>query len=53
MKKKGFRLYKWLPFIALLSQYLGQKSVLEESESISSIIPSSCIFHNHLEAFFR
>ena len=51
-EKKSFRLYKGLPFIALLNQCLSQKSVLEESESISSIIPSSYIFHNHLEAFF-
>ena len=55
--KKSFRLYKGLSFIALWCHYLSHMSILEESESSSSlscsIIPSSCIFHNHFEAFFR
>ena len=34
-EKKSYRLFKGLPFIALLSQCLGHKSILEESESSS------------------
>ena len=56
--KKSFRLYKGLPFIALLCQFLNSHmSVPEESEPSSSllysIIPVLCTFHSHLEAFFR
>ena len=57
-EKKSFRLCNGLPFIAFLCQYSSHMSILEESESSSSslscsIIPSSCIFHNHFEASFR